>query len=355
MIENTPVSDQGFLFIQFGANDRIHNISQNDFKTNLRFYRNQALALDITPVFITPVDSRAPGDNRGNYPDWMIEVAEENLPAQYTGRTVYLLDLHQRSLDRFGSRSTINPGYAFDNAPYLTRSGNFQRMDTTHFEQRGAVRVAGWIRNPAGEATDPSLCALFKKTIIPTTPTIYFTGEYKNNPNDPEINGWYIANPDCTIRSAGMDNTVIINTIHDQKTAGTVLAFNTYVDTTNRLLEHGFHNSIDAKSWANTTQSHIGWDALFSSDTIRIYVEVTTTRGDRHLTYKPIDKDEDPGATHPEYIRFGLGSDATDGTWKRIQRDLAADLKRFEPGNALIQVNGIRIRGTGRIDNLQMY
>ncbi len=365
MRENTPVAERGFLLIQFGANDFFHNVGKNTFQANLRFYRDQAFDLDMTPVFVTPVDSRAQGDNRGNYPAWMIEVAEENLPPQYAGRKVFLLDLHERSLDRFGTATTRNLGYVFGNVPYLWRNdgtvngvahstGDFQRMDTTHFEQRGAIRVAGWVRDLACEQADQSLCNLFKQNADMSPPTIYFTGEYIDDPNDPEINGWYIANPDGTIRSGDMNDTAIIEKTHDQETDTTVLAFNTY-GSQDKLLEHGFHNSTDARSWANNSQTHIGWNALFTSLDFRIYVEVTTTDGVRHLTYKPVDVDEGPGNTLPWHLRFGLGSDANDGTWKTIQRDLAADLHKFEPTIDLIQVNGIRIRGTGRIDNLRMF
>jgi hypothetical protein len=358
LIESADTSDGGFLFIQFGGNDNIQHVSETDFKTNLRFYRDQAFELALTPVFITPVDSRSQGDNRGAYPGYMIAVANEPPPPPYQNRKVMLLDLHQRSLDEFGSITTINLDYHFGNVPYISiYSGNFQRIDHTHFEKRGAIRVAGWVRDLACELQDQSLCNVFKKNVDMAPPTIYFSGEYMDDPadTDPEINGWYIANPNGSIRSDDMNNANIIIKTQDAATDSHVLVFNTYVDATDRLLVHGFHNGNDTRSWANQGQHILSWDSLFSSDDFRIYVEVTSTAGLRHLTYKPLDTDEGPGQTYPQYIRFGLGSDANDGTWKSLQRNLDADLKKFEPNNEIVQINGIRIRGTGRIDNLRMF
>jgi hypothetical protein len=358
MIEAADTSRGGFLLIQFGANDLFANMTEEDFKGNLRFYRDEAFALGLTPVFITPVDSRAQGDNRGNYPRYMIEMAAEPLPAPYQDRKVFLLDLHQRSLDRFGTSTTVNLDYRFGNVPYFSiYSGSFQRVDHTHFEERGAIRVAGWIRDLACELADQTLCRLFHQDPLPLPPTLYFTGEYMDDPSDadPALNGWYIADGDGNIISTDMDRSDIIEKVVDNHTGSTVLAFNTYFDATDRLLVHGFHTNGDQRSWANQDQRVIAWDSLFTSSDFRIYVEVQTSGGVRHFTYKPLDSDEGPGETMPQYIRFGLGSDATDGSWKSFTRNLAADLHRFEPDLDIIQVNGIRIRGTGRIDNLRMF
>ena len=366
MIEASNTSHGGYLFIQFGANDLYAGISENDFKTYLRFYRDAAFTLGLTPVFITPVDSRAAGNNRGSYPRYMIELAAEPLPALYQDRRVVLLDLHQRSLDRFGNNSTVNLDYRFGNVPYIWltdgivddtphNAGDFNRMDTTHFEERGAIRVAGWLRDLACELADQSLCQLFKRDIGQPPPTVYFTGEYLDDPNDVEINGWYIADAGGNIVSTDMENTAIIHMIPDDQADGKVISFDTYLDENSPFLEHGFHTGDDTRSWANQDQHIIAWDSLFTSDDFRIYVEVSTTDGIRHFTYKPLDIDQGPGDTMPQYLRFGLGTDATDGNWHSYEHDLEAELQRYEPENTILQVNGIRIKGTGRIDNLRMF
>jgi len=360
MIEHTPRAQRGFLLIQFGANDLFHGIDENEFKANLHFYRDQAFELGLTPVFITPVDSRAQGIQRGAYPGYMREVAAEALIGDNVNKTVLLLDLHQKSVNEFGGDTTINLGYTFGNVPYIYLfSGNFQRTDTTHLEPRGAIRVAGWVRDLACDLGDQSLCALFDSERPVAPATLYFSGEYLDSPDvgDPELNGWYMANPDGSIRSDDMVNSNIIDKQHSVELDSEVLSFNTYFDAENRKLEHGFHNNTDPRAWANSTQQHIAWDSRFTSNDFRIYVEVLSLNGLRHFTYKPLDIDEGPGATHPEYLRFGLGTDTTDGSWKSIERDLAADLQQAEPGsnNTILMINGIRILGTGQIDNLRLH
>jgi len=351
----------GYLFIQFGGNDRFANISEQEFKENLRFYRQQAIALGLTPVFISPVESRSTGPTgtRGNYPQWMADVAQEN-------NNSIFLDLHQKSLEFYLQYTLNNLGYMFGNVPYIWLSdgnvdgvaheaGDFRRMDTTHFEERGALRVAAWIKELACDLSDKSLCYFFQDRNFSNPPTIYFTGEYVDDPNDPEINGWYIADPNGQILIADMANPDIIQKVFDNSKNSMVLAFNTYFNNENRYLEHGFHNSNDARSWANKDQYIIAWDSRFTSSDFRIYVEVATQDGIRHFTFKPVDEDQGPGETMPQYIRIGLGTNAVDGMWHSYRRDLSAELHQYEPDNEIVQINGVRIKGTGNIDNLRLF
>jgi len=71
------------------------------------------------------------------------------------------------------------------------------------------------------------------------------------------------------------------------------------------------------------------------------------------MTYNLLNYDQGV-SDNGKYIRFGIGSDKRNGEWYTLTRDLASDLKKFEPDNELIEVNGLLVRGSGRIDNVMM-
>lgn len=347
LIEDDGPCAGGYLLIQFGGNDNIQNVPEETFKDNLRFYRTQALALNLTPVFVTPVESRTtgPGGTRGEFPQYVRDVAAED------GRSL-LLDLHAQSLAVFVEPTVKNLGYEYGNAPYIfLNNGSFSRIDNTHFEQRGAQIVAGWVRDLACELEAQTLSRLFDETIALNTPVIYSHAEYLDDPSDPDLNGWYVAD---ALGNLDVEETNrIIEEVHDDVLESNVTVFTEHPDE--NFFVHGDWHDDTERSWANSTRTTIQWNSLFTSADFRIYIEVATTDGHRLFTYKPLDFDEGPGQNYPEYIRFGLGSDASDGTWKSFQRDLVADLNQFEPDNAIIQVNGFRMKGIGRIDNLRMF
>jgi len=86
------------------------------------------------------------------------------------------------------------------------------------------------------------------------------------------------------------------------------------------------------------------------SDYFTIYVAVDTLNGARYLAYEPRDSDRGVVAN---YIRFGIGEDAKDGTWKSIIRNLSEDIQKFEPDNRLLAINSLMVRGDGRIDDIK--
>ncbi len=347
MIEDTATTTGGYLLIQFGGNDNNQNVSEEVFKDNLRFYRAEAFDLNLTPVFITPVESRTtgPAGTRGEFPQYVRDVAAED-------RRALLLDLHAKSLAVFLEQTTKNLGYEFGNVPYIfLGSGNFNRIDNTHFEERGATIVAGWVKDLACEQEGQLLSLLFDEGIVMETPVVYSHCEYIDDPDDPELNGWYVGDVQGTL---DVDETNrIIEEVFDVDLDSNVTSFSEHPGD-NYFVHGDWHNDSE-RSWANQKQTRIQWSSLFTSGDFRIYIEVATTDGRRILTYKPLDIDEGPGQNYPEYVRFGLGSDAVDGTWKNFQRDLDADLKSFEPAVDVIQVNGFRMKGTGRIDDLRMF
>jgi hypothetical protein len=162
--------------------------------------------------------------------------------------------------------------------------------------------------------------------------TIYEDAENGNT------DGWLIFDDD----PAG---AMVLNMIDPQKQSRVVeLAGNYGTSNGYRLF------SDDGTNWNNTSQFVIEWDQKFS-DNFYFYVDVETSVGHQYLFYSPIDSDMlgMNGAVH-----HGLGSDADNNTWQTITRDLQADLQDVYPGENIISVNNIFIRGNGYLDNIKL-
>lgn len=160
---HTPKFDKNENIIDYnhdGYGDKKDNqariaLRKSRFKENIRFYIDQAKELNITPILITVAEARVKDDKgehrdtRGEFPDYMKELAKEE--------SVQLLDLHQKTLEEFSKYSdeelrknfgdcTLNNGY----------------IDRTHYEPQGADRVAQYVKELACEMNNPALCTLFK-------------------------------------------------------------------------------------------------------------------------------------------------------------------------------------------------
>ncbi len=115
---------------------------------------------------------------------------------------------------------------------------------------------------------------------------------------------------------------------------------------------NGFRlRGADGGWWDYRDLNRLRWSQRFDGS-FTIFVRVQTAQGTRTLLYRPIDHDR--GSAHAHALQFGLGRGARDGEWHDFERDLAADLARFQPTNRLLAVRGILIRGSGRIDDIEL-
>ena len=87
------------------------------------------------------------------------------------------------------------------------------------------------------------------------------------------------------------------------------------------------------------------------AEDFEILVDVETSAGFRHIAYTP---DDLSSLGQGEYVHHGLGYQVKDGRWHSFARDLQADLAAAQPGVILQQVNGISIRGSGRLDDVEL-
>lgn len=141
-----------YLFIQLGHNDTgavrsSHTEAETTYKEYLRLYVNEAREKEMYPVLITPVERFGFVDDEmksrhGNYPQAMIEVAEEmNVP---------LIDLRKKSNEFFSAlgEEASKPYYMVSVEPYT---------DYTHLTQTGAKAVAELVSEGISELALP-LC-----------------------------------------------------------------------------------------------------------------------------------------------------------------------------------------------------
>ena len=101
--------------------------------------------------------------------------------------------------------------------------------------------------------------------------------------------------------------------------------------------------------WDNRNHKAISWSMNYS-EAFAVYVAIETTDGARYMKYQPVDSD---GGKSGNYILFGLGADADNGTWQTFDRNIEEDLHQFEPDNELIAIHAFLIRGSGRIDDIK--
>jgi hypothetical protein len=103
-------------------------------------------------------------------------------------------------------------------------------------------------------------------------------------------------------------------------------------------------------AWENTQYQTLKWSMQYAEN-FTIEISTQTSNGYRLLQYTPIDTDAGlSGST----IKLGLGTLATNGTWQTFVRDLALDIQKHESGNQLLQVDAFAIRGSGKLDDIEM-
>jgi len=104
--------------------------------------------------------------------------------------------------------------------------------------------------------------------------------------------------------------------------------------------------------WRNTTEESIQWDMNIKGK-YKIIIFAKTAKGVRYFYYNYSSKSR--GLYRSKYIRIGLGKKTNRGKWVTITRNLIDDLQQYEPNNRLISVNGLKIYGAGKIDNVMLF
>ncbi len=152
LIKHLPKVAGSYLLIQFGANDKIQKIPKERFQKALKYYITEAKRMGLTPVLISPVETRLKLQgkayhSRGDYPAYIRELA-------YQERVLFL-DLNGKSYKAYKALSQEELDQKFGAIVYPNG-----RIDRTHFSPAGATIVAGWVKELACEK-DQALCEFF--------------------------------------------------------------------------------------------------------------------------------------------------------------------------------------------------
>ena len=115
-------------------------------------------------------------------------------------------------------------------------------------------------------------------------------------------------------------------------------------------------------AWNNSTEPILQWK-MRSSMLFRVIVHIDTLKGPMDLHYTP--NGWDAGLSEDGLsIHHGLGisrngdgrphATSTDGRWITYTRDIRDDLRDYDTHNRLLSINGMTIRGTAMVDDIQL-
>ncbi|WP_273047935.1 hypothetical protein, partial [Pseudoalteromonas sp.] len=97
-------------------------------------------------------------------------------------------------------------------------------------------------------------------------------------------------------------------------------------------------------------QNTISWDMKYAEG-YTIFISVNTSAGHRYVTYNMGSQDPRLGG---QYLHHYLPERTTSGEWATVTRDLVADVAAVEPNITINNVNGLLIRGSGRIGEVRL-
>lgn len=129
---------------------------------------------------------------------------------------------------------------------------------------------------------------------------------------------------------------------------------NSYVEFNLTGVSNGYmlgdYEKNNKNAWKNKSEKILRWDMKYSKSFI-INISIETPQGHRYISYS--DSNVSNGK-QGKFIHFGLGKESKSGTWKTFERNLDADLKSYEGNNSIEEVNAFMVRGSGKIDNIEL-
>lgn len=108
----------------------------------------------------------------------------------------------------------------------------------------------------------------------------------------------------------------------------------------------------EENSWNDKRNTNIQWK-INSTDNFIVSVVLNTSKGVRYINYMDIKRKIQ--SIEGDTLQYGLGNNTSNGQWHTHIRDLSTDLKKLEPTNTLLSVEGVIISGSLKIDDLELF
>ncbi len=123
-------------------------------------------------------------------------------------------------------------------------------------------------------------------------------------------------------------------------------------DRTRNAFMIGGDSGDTVHRWNNSTDFNLSWKMKFDNR-YYFYVAIKTKNNKdiKFIRYSSSRDDEEFNSAKT-IIKYSLGKDSDDGKWIKVSRNLSDDLKRLEPENEIVSVNGVLIQGSGMIDDI---
>ena len=129
-----------------------------------------------------------------------------------------------------------------------------------------------------------------------------------------------------------------------------------YIQFTSSGTSNSFtFGSTSASSGLNIQDKPYASWRMKSDTNYVFYFAVESQQGLRYLYYTQSNSTQPTAsATNERFIATGLGSSSIDGTWRTFERNLQDDLEAAQPGNTLIAIHGILVRGSIGLDDVTL-
>ena len=104
-------------------------------------------------------------------------------------------------------------------------------------------------------------------------------------------------------------------------------------------------------AWHNEDERTFSWSMNFN-EKYRLTLFVHTKKGLRKFNFVP--KNKNSSSCRRNSITIGLNKSSMNGTWQDFSYDIDELLEEYEPNNRVISINGLRVRGSGKIDDIKL-
>ena len=164
------------------------------------------------------------------------------------------------------------------------------------------------------------------------TQTVYEDAE------DGEIFGWDIFDNDP-------EGATIENVLDEEK--GRVIEF------TGDITRNGYRKRLDNdRNWDNITEFYVSWSQKYDEN---VFVHLRVTTNDDAVRWVQYRSNKPEGCYESgKSIICGIPG-STDGSWQTLEKDLQADIASVHPDSVITEVDFIRFKGSGRVDDIVLH